>query len=205
MFIDEFCLTTLTWHHSMIWKYDKKTLEPLPLDLPPGTREHVLIPSDEVIFHTNDYPCQLWLKNKQQPLKKKGNGQPIHCCNWIIETIGWLTLIPEQIAEQAQKNEDDRLKSTETCKISTLERTMMHCGIWSNFKTKPKLQLIYLNTHTLVKSASGSLIAHLPKKVLHLMHLMLTTWMSILVAPLQSSCIPPGLLKLWKFNQWQEQ
>src|ERR1700720_2484893 len=52
----------------MIQKYDDKTLEPLPLDLPPGTREHVLIPSDEVIFHTNDHPCQLWLKNEQQDM-----------------------------------------------------------------------------------------------------------------------------------------
>ena len=122
-----------------------------------------------------------------------------HWDNWMAHTHS------RTIAEQARKNEDDHLKSTETHKISTLERTMMPCGIWSNFKTKPKLQLIYLNTHTLVKSSSGYLIAHLPKKVLHLMHLMLTTWMSILVASLQSSCIPPGLLKLWKFNQWQEQ
>ena len=100
----------------MIRKYDEKTLEPLPLDLPPGTREHVLIPSDEVIFHTNDHLRRLWLKNEQQPLKKKGNGRPIHCCDWITETIGQLALNPEQIAEQARKNEDDRLKSTEARK-----------------------------------------------------------------------------------------
>ena len=61
--------------------------------------------------------------------EKKGNGQPIHCCDWIIETVGRLTLIPEQIAEQARKNEDDCLKSTEAHKISTLERTMMSGGI----------------------------------------------------------------------------
>ena len=79
-------------------------------------------------------------------------------------------------------------------RLSTLERTMMPGGIWSNFETKPKLQTIYLNTHTLVKLASGSLIAHLPMKVLHLMHSMLTTWMSTLAAPLQSLCISPSSL-----------
>jgi hypothetical protein len=101
----------------MIQKYDETTLEPLSFELPPGTRENVLIPSDEVIFHTNDHLHQLWLKNEQQPLKKKGNGRLIHCCGWITETIGWLALNSEQIAEQAQKNEDDRLKSMEAHKI----------------------------------------------------------------------------------------
>ena len=80
-------------------------------------KEYVLLPSDEVIFHTNEYPRRQWLKNEQQPLKKKGNGRPIHVCDWITETIGRLALSSEQIAEQAQKPEAQRLKSTEARKI----------------------------------------------------------------------------------------
>ena len=68
------------------------------------------------------------------------------------------------------------------------------CLVGSEATSRPKLQLIYFNTRTLLKLASEPLIAHLPTKVSHLMHSMLTIWMSILVAPLKSSCIPPSSL-----------
>ena len=55
-------------------RYDDSTLEPIPPTLLPGDKEHVLIPQDECIVNVNEGPWWQWLKNDQQPLKKKGNG-----------------------------------------------------------------------------------------------------------------------------------
>jgi len=98
-------------------KYDNKTLEPIPPTLGPGEKEHVLLPQDECTVSTNDHPCQLWLKNNQQPLKKKGNGRGVHISDWICETTGWLALSEEQIAQQSQLPPEARLKATDARKI----------------------------------------------------------------------------------------
>ena len=55
-------------------EYDDKTLQPIPLTLGVGEKEHGLLPQDETTVHTNDGPHQAWLKGGQQPLKSKGNG-----------------------------------------------------------------------------------------------------------------------------------
>jgi hypothetical protein len=55
-------------------KYDDVTLEPIPNNLAPGEKEHVLIPQDECIVNVNDSTRCQWLKDGQQPLKKKGMG-----------------------------------------------------------------------------------------------------------------------------------
>jgi hypothetical protein len=59
-------------------KYDDVTLKPIPPNLAPGEKEHVLIPQDEYIVNVNDSTRCQWLKDGQQPLKKKGNGHAIH-------------------------------------------------------------------------------------------------------------------------------
>ena len=98
-------------------KYDDETMEPIPPVLAPGEKEHVLLGQDECIFHTNDSCRQQWLKNGQQPLKQKGNGHAIYISDWICETTGRLALSPEQIVEQANLPEDQRLKVTDARKI----------------------------------------------------------------------------------------
>ena len=94
-------------------KYDDVTMEPIPLILGPGEKKHVLLPQDECIVSTNDGPCKQWLQGNQQPLKKKGNGRPIHISNWISERTGHLALSEEQIAAKANLSESQRLRVTD--------------------------------------------------------------------------------------------
>ena len=98
-------------------KYDDKTLEPIPPTLGPREKEHALLPQDECTFNTNDHPRRLWLKNNQQPLKKKGNGHGVHISDWICETTGRLKLSEEQITQQLQLPPEARLKATDARKI----------------------------------------------------------------------------------------
>ena len=98
-------------------KYDDKTMEPIPPVLAPGEKEHILLPQDESIVHTNDGSQRQWLKNGQQPLKKKENGCAIHISDWICERSGQLALSEEQIAEQAKLPKAKRLKVTDARKI----------------------------------------------------------------------------------------
>ena len=94
-------------------KYDDVTMEPIPPILGPGEKKHVLLPQDECIVSTNNGPCKQWLQGNQQPLKKKGNGRPIHISNWISERTGHLALSEEQIAAQANLPESQRLRVTD--------------------------------------------------------------------------------------------
>lgn len=98
-------------------KYDDKTLEPIPPILGPGEKEHVLLPQDECTVSTNDHQRRMWLKDNQQPLKKKGNGRGVHISDWICETTGRLALSAEQIAQQSQLPPEARLKATDARKI----------------------------------------------------------------------------------------
>ena len=59
----------------------------------------------------------MWLKDNQQPLKKKGNGHGVHICDWICEMTGRLMLSPEQITQQSQLPPEAWLKATDTSKI----------------------------------------------------------------------------------------
>ena len=94
--------------------YDDKTLEPTPPVLAPGEKEHVLVPQDECINHTNDGQHCQWLHGKQQPIKMKGNGRGVHICGWISEQTGHLRLSEEQIAAQAKLPPDQQLKVTDS-------------------------------------------------------------------------------------------
>ena len=109
-------------------KYDNKTMEPIPPVLAPGEKEHILLPQDERIVHTNDGSRRQWLKNGQQPLKKKGNGRVIHISDWICERTGRLALSEEQIAEQAKLPEGEWLKVTGARKI--IYRGKNHDAWW---------------------------------------------------------------------------
>ena len=90
--------------------YDDETLELTPPVLAPGEKEHVLVPQDECINHTNDEQRRQWLQGKQQPIKMEGNGQGVHICGWISKQTGHLRLSEEQITTQAKLPPDQQLK-----------------------------------------------------------------------------------------------
>jgi hypothetical protein len=77
--------------------------------LGPGEKLHILVPQDEYIVHVNKQPCQVWLKNGEQPLRKKGNGCAIMITDWICKTFGRLHLSDKQITDQAKLPEAQRL------------------------------------------------------------------------------------------------
>ena len=77
---------------------------------------------------TNKGPYQQWLQGNQQPLKKKGNGHPIHISNWISECTGRLALSDKQVATQANLPELQRLKVTNAHKIIYPGKN--HIGWW---------------------------------------------------------------------------
>lgn len=97
--------------------YDDTTLDRIPPQLGPGEKEHVLLCQDECIFHSNDGQRKMWLRNNEQPIKKKGNGRAVHVSDFICETIGRLALSPEQIAAQEALEPEHRLRSYEARKI----------------------------------------------------------------------------------------
>jgi len=80
--------------------YEDETLDCILPTIPPGEKEHVLVSQDESIFHTNEYRQRLWLVEDQQAIWKKGNGCAVHVSNFISETIRWIKLSEDQIAEQ---------------------------------------------------------------------------------------------------------
>ncbi|PCH34871.1 hypothetical protein WOLCODRAFT_155522 [Wolfiporia cocos MD-104 SS10] len=47
---------------------------------------------DESIFHVNDEARNLWLRDGEQPLRKKGRGQLIHVSDFICEETGRLVI-----------------------------------------------------------------------------------------------------------------
>jgi hypothetical protein len=102
---------------SIMCKYDNITLDPIPPTVAPGEKEHVLVAQDECIVNVNEGPRRSWLKGKDQPLKKKGNGHAIHICGWICEMTGHLKLSDQDLAAQMALPEADRLTVTDSCKI----------------------------------------------------------------------------------------
>lgn len=101
-------------------QYDEETMEPLPLELNPGDREHILVVQDESIFHANDQRRSVWLgKGEAMPLRQKGNGRAIHVSDFLCEKsqTGRLSLTDEQQKANARLPEEQRLKNVDARKI----------------------------------------------------------------------------------------
>jgi hypothetical protein len=96
-----------------MYTYDDVTMEPIPPQLTPGEKLHILLPQDECIVNVNEQQCKVWLLNGQQPLHKKGKGCTIMISDWICETFGRLHLSEAQIADQAKLPEAERLRVTD--------------------------------------------------------------------------------------------
>src|SRR6266849_2461683 len=98
--------------------YADGTLDRTPPTLNPGEKEHILIMQDESVFHTNEYHRQSWLAEDQQPIRKKGHGRVVHVSDFISETIGRLKLSDNQIADQLELPDEQRLPEFEARKIT---------------------------------------------------------------------------------------
>jgi hypothetical protein len=113
------CATIFTKHNicRFMYTYDDVTMEPIPPQLAPGEKLHILLPQDECIVNVNEQQHTVWLLNGQQPLHKKGKGCAIMISDWICETFGRLRLSEVQIADQAKLPEAEWLRVTDVRRI----------------------------------------------------------------------------------------
>ena len=118
--------------------YDHVTMEPISPLLGAGEKLHVLLPQDECITHVGEKPGIVWLKDGEQPLRKKGNGCAIMISDWICETFGRLRLSEEQIVNQAKLPEAQRLRVTDARRIIYPGKN--HDGWWDLEQLKEQLK-----------------------------------------------------------------
>ncbi|PVH68112.1 hypothetical protein DL98DRAFT_633755 [Cadophora sp. DSE1049] len=79
-------LPQMAYYQSLTTNYEEdanKVLQPIPLILPPGEKEHVLYYHDESCFHAKDYSTRIWLDENQQKMPSKSKGGLIHCSDFI--------------------------------------------------------------------------------------------------------------------------
>jgi hypothetical protein len=110
-------------------------MEPIAPKLGPGEKLHILVPQDKCIVHVNEKPCQVWLKNSEQPLRKKGNGHAIMIADWICETFCRLCLSDKQITDQVKLQ---CLRVTDACRIIYPGKN--HDAWWDLAQLKDQLQ-----------------------------------------------------------------
>ncbi|PKB92174.1 hypothetical protein RhiirA5_247938, partial [Rhizophagus irregularis] len=79
-------------HEKYISKYEGEFMDQIYLNLPEGEKERVLVVHDECIFYLNDGKRELWTKNGEMPLRKKGNGRSIMVSEFLTEIDGCLHL-----------------------------------------------------------------------------------------------------------------
>ena len=103
---------------SLMAAYADGTLDRISLMLNPSEKEHILVVQDESIFHTNEYRRRSWLGQNQQPIRKKGHGWVVHVSDFISETIGWIKLPDDQIADQLKLPDEQCLPAFEAQKIT---------------------------------------------------------------------------------------
>jgi hypothetical protein len=65
-------------------QYDKLG-NPLPLQLPPGKKEHVFGFHDKMAAHANDKPLTCWTRDDQHVLRQKSKGKLLHAADFIWE------------------------------------------------------------------------------------------------------------------------
>jgi hypothetical protein len=102
------CATMFMKHNicRFMYMYDDVTMEPIPPQLAPSEKLHILLPQDKCIVNVNEQQCKVWLLDGQQPICKKGKGRAIMILDWICETFGHICLLEAQIANQAKLPEE---------------------------------------------------------------------------------------------------
>jgi len=73
-------------------RYEGPELNRVEPVLAPGERQIITQFHDECCFHANDAARSLWLKDGEQPLRKKSRGRLIHVSDFINEADGRLVL-----------------------------------------------------------------------------------------------------------------
>lgn len=98
-------------------QYTDKDCEPIPLNLPPGTRQIAPAFHDESCFHANDQSMNNWVREGEILLCQKGRGRLIHVSDIIVEGPGRLVLSEEEIKLQMALPEHERLAKWDARKI----------------------------------------------------------------------------------------
>ncbi|KAF8578969.1 hypothetical protein K439DRAFT_1648612 [Ramaria rubella] len=75
-----------------IVQYNDVHMDPLPLQLPPGQRQHHFIFQDELTFHANDLEDSVYLAPGEQELRKKGCGRLVHVSYFVIKSMGYVAV-----------------------------------------------------------------------------------------------------------------
>ncbi|KIJ43854.1 hypothetical protein M422DRAFT_169388, partial [Sphaerobolus stellatus SS14] len=100
---------------------DNNTLEITNPFLPSGCTLMIAVHHDEMSVATNEQHRRVWVKEGQQPLRKKGNGRSIHVSDFILETTGRLALTLKQLEAQKRLPLQRQLKITDA-------RVIIHPG-----------------------------------------------------------------------------
>ena len=95
-------------------------MQPLPLELAAGDREHILVVQDGPIFHTNDGMRSVWLaKDEAMTLCQKGKGRAVHVSDFLCgeSETGRLSLSEAQCVVNNQLPAEPKLDVTDARKI----------------------------------------------------------------------------------------
>jgi hypothetical protein len=86
-------------------KHEGPELKKIMPEIQEGQRRIIIQYHDECCFHANDEARSLWLREGEQPLRKKGRGRLIHVSDFINEEDGRLVLLDEdgRIIRDARK------------------------------------------------------------------------------------------------------
>ena len=98
-------LPAIAQFESRMAKHEGLELKKIMPELQEGERRIIIQYHDESCFHANDEARNLWLREGEQPLRKKSRGRLIHVSDFINEEDGRLVLLDEngQIIRDARK------------------------------------------------------------------------------------------------------
>ena len=98
-------LPAIAQFEKLMAKYEGPELKKIMPDIKEGQKQIIVQYHDECCFHVNDEARNLWLRDGEQPLRKKGRGRLIHVSDFINEENGRLILLDEngRIIRDARK------------------------------------------------------------------------------------------------------
>ena len=89
--------------------YERKNMKRIPPVLGSDDKEIILVTHDECIFYSNDRKWGVWVKSRELPLRKKGNGRSIMVSEFLLEECGQLKLNSQQIQENPSIPQEARI------------------------------------------------------------------------------------------------
>jgi hypothetical protein len=88
-------LPAIAQFETLMAKHEGPELKKIMPEIGEGQRRIIIQYHDECCFHANDEARSLWLREGEQPLRKKGRGRLIHISDFINEEDGRLVLLDE--------------------------------------------------------------------------------------------------------------